>query len=676
MDGIADTLALPGSPSLPRTAERERNRPLTCLVPLAPVPLPAETPVAVPVERWHVPWWLWLPALAFLFLLQGWLTLSLFGPDPVVNLLNDQPIMSGNYAQHYYLAGVGARALLARGNDCAYDAAFQAGYPKTPIFDGSRLGEVFLLLGGGSSQPAAYKLGLAGCCLLVPLLLLVACLGAGLDRAATLLAVFVGQVVWWGPLGRGALEAADSELYLAALAGLAHVGLLISFHRTGSILAWVGLWLTGCLGWFLEPLLFPIALPLLLAYYLSVGPRHDLLTWHLAFWLAELAALVVNGGWLLDWANYWWLRAPLPTATAVLQHRTLGTVWNAGLWGGPADRLLTIVLMSAATVGVLILNQTQQRCTARLLGMGAGGALVLALLGISWEPLGLVGTAALLAPALWFAALPAAHAWTFLCRLPCRYQCPGRLVSLCLLSAPALALVLPWDAGASFLSRCVQARPLTIGLSAQRNELVKTLVAQTRADARILWEDRALARQASRWTALLPSLTGRPFIGGLDPDMFLEHSSICLANENLDGRPIGNWSDEDLADYCRRYNVGWVVAWTTPVIERFQQWDGAEPAGVLRDDQEGKLFHVKQAPFGFTLKGRADVLQADSRYIILGDVIPENGVVVLSLHYQAGMRASPGRVDVEREPTGDDPIGFIRLRLAKPAKRVTLTWDR
>ena len=50
---------------------------------------------------------------------------------------------------------------------------------------------------------------------------------------------------------------------------------------------------------------------------------------------------------------------------------------------------------------------------ARLLGLGAAGLLVLALLGISWEPLGQVGTSALLVPSLWFASLPAAYAWVW-----------------------------------------------------------------------------------------------------------------------------------------------------------------------------------------------------------------------------------------------------------------------
>ena len=77
------------------------------------------------------------------------------------------------------------------------------------------------------------------------------------------------------------------------------------------------------------------------------------------------------------------------------------------------------------------------------------------------------------------------------------------------------------------------------------------------------------------------------------------------------------------------------------------------------------------------LKGHAELLEVNGRYIMLGNVTPNNlGEVVLSLHFQAGMRASLPRVQLDRAPDGDDQIGFIRLKLAAEAKRISLTWDR
>ncbi len=624
---------------------------------------------------WTLPTWGWLLGVAALLAWHGWLTLSLFGAYPWNDLTNDRPIVSGVHPQHLYLGSLGARAMATHGRATVIDVRFQAGYPKTPIFDGARVAELLLLCGGRSYHPAAYKIGFAALCLLVPFFLLITCKSIDLGNATSLLATFLGLLIWWGPHGRAALWSGDCELYLASLSALAHVGFLIAYHRTASVGSWFGLLITGCLGWLLQPLFFPILLPVLLVYYLSVGARHDFLTWHVAFWSAEMLGLLINLPWLTDWLDSWWLRTELPTTTELLAHRTFVTVWNAPIWGGPTSRVLAVLVTLGGTVGVVILNQTQQRPAARLLGLSSGGAILLALLGVTWKPLGDTGTAALLAPALWFACVPAAHACIWTSAHLWRRGTAGRCGLLGLTLAAAGAFMLLTETPHTLLERCLPGGPLEVGLGPKRETLVQTLVQYTTDDARILWEDRNRSRQASRWPALLPLLTNRSYVGGLDPDGFIEHSSISLINQVLDGRHIATWNDEELTEYCRRYNIRWLVAWSPAVIERFEAWKAAEKRTPVIDEETGWLFEVKREA-NFALKGQADLLEADGQHIALGNVTPHNGEVVISLHFQAGMRASPGRVQIERATSGDDPIGFVRLRLAAPAARVTLSWER
>ena len=89
----------------------------------------------------------------------------------------------------------------------------------------------------------------------------------------------------------------------------------------------------------------------------------------------------------------------------------------------------------------------------------------------------------------------------------------------------------------------------------------------------------------------------------------------------------------------------------------------------------GHLFLVKHAPRDFTLRGKAKLVHADWHHLTLAEVVPENGVVVLSMHYQAGLRVSPSRVQIEKEPDPYDPIPLIRLRVPGPVARLTLTWQ-
>ena len=629
-----------------------------------------------PQEKTATAHWNWSMGILGLLAVLGWqtwLALGLFGPhDPWATLLDDRPVLSGSHPQHQYLGSLGAQALASGGSICVYDPAFQAGFPKTPIFNGSRIAEIVLFLGGGTYNAAAYKVGLLVICLLVPLLLMLACFGAGLSGSASLLATAIGILLGWGPSGREAIEAGDGDLLLASLGMLAHAAMLIRFHRVPGFVSWLGLWFTASLVWFCQPLVFPLALPMLLFFYLCVGARHCSFTWHGTLFLAQAAAVVVNLPWLVDWISYWWLRSPLPVNAAMLPHRTLQTLWEAPLWGGSADRGLALVVLASALAGMVLLHY-QQRLAARLLGLGALGYLLLAFLGISWEPLGQMGTSVLFLPALWFAALPAAHFWTWV--IAQLWPAPaGKIFLACLLGGLAIVGFTWREAWSPLWDRCLQTEPLQIGLGPARELIVEKIVQHTGTEARILWEDRPVPRQAPRWSALLPILTGRTFLGGLDPDAFIEHSSISFLDGSLEGRPIASWSDAALEDYCRRYNIGWVIAWSPAVVKRFHVWEEAVPVTEVYDDVPGCLFLLKHAPRTFTLKGKAQLVHADWHHITLADVVPETGVVVLSLHYQAGMLTSPSRVQIEREPCGHDPIGFIRLRVAGPVARVTLTW--
>lgn len=457
---------------------------------------------------------------------------------------------------------------------------------------------------------------------------------------------------------------------------LTHLGFLCRYHHAPTFFAWCGLTITALLGWFLQPLLFPIALPLLLTFYLSTGHRHASLTWHLSLLAAQVIGLGVNLLWLTDWVQFWWLRSPLPRAPGMLKHRTFQTLWDAPLWGGDVERAFAAALLLAAPAGVVLLHVRRNRPAARLLGLGTLLLVVLALLGISWEPLGQMGTAALLLPGLWFAGLSAAYALAALGGKMLQTGPTGRAAGILVVASCVVAGVYFHEEVVTLAERTWKPRPLSFGLSVERQAIVERLRQCGAADSRLLWEDRTLQARDSRWAVLLPWWIGRPVIGGLDPEGLIEHSSIGLAEGNLAGMPIAAWSDAALADYCRRYNVGWIAAWTKETHRRLERWSGATMAATLLDGRPGWLFEVRQAPHGYALKGQATLIQADSRHLILGDVEPEDGVVLLSLHWQNGLQASPSRVQVEREACGLDPIGFVRLRVAGPVARVTLTWNR
>src|SRR5262249_44115148 len=142
------------------------------------------------------------------------------------------------------------------------------------------------------------------------------------------------------------------------------------------------------------------------------------------------------------------------------------------------------------------------------------------------------------------------------------------------------------------------------------------------------------------------------------------------------GRSLQEWSDVDLDEFCRKYNLKWVVCWTPAAEARFREWGQVEAGATLTEEgHTGRLFELRGEP-AVGLKGPGRWGAGTCRYIVLRDVEPDaDGKVVLSLHYQAGMQVSPSRVQLEKEPDPRDPIPFVRLRMTEPVTRVTLSWE-
>ncbi len=618
----------------------------------------------------------WLLVLLALMAYQAWMTLGLFGGEqPWRRLLTAAPIVSGRHPLHLYHGFLGARSITERGTFSCYDPAFNAGYPKTPVFDsGSRPAELMLLLGGGRFRPEAYKIGLALVCAAASWLIALAARGAGLTRLATCAATALGVLVWWSKPWRDALEAGDLDLLLASLLALAQFGLLIRYHRQPGPASLLGVIVTGFLGWFAHPLLLALMLPLFMIYYLSVGTRHPWF-WHAGLLPGLLGSIAANAFWLLDFIEHCWIMLPFQLDAPRLPHRTFHTVWNAALWGSPLDRAFGCLVLLTATAGVVLHNQTRQRACARLFGLTFAGFFVVAMASLLWEPLGRFGATRLLAPALLFATLPAGHAATEVMGHMRRWTGWGGALVL-----PAAVVGLVWLATpggtAEWLNRLRAPQPLLIGLGDERLALLEVLQTNTTPDARILWEDRAGTRLTPRWTALLPILTDRAFVGGLDPEAGIEHMAIGLLDQTLAGKSLNDWNTDDLEDYCKRYNIGWVVCWSPEVRAKFAPLcDPEKPLIALRDEGDGCLLILKHKPT-FALRGSAKWLTADAQRIVLEDVRPENGQVLLCLHYQTGMRVTPSRVGLERAQDRDD-LDFVRLRISDPVvTRITITWEK
>lgn len=596
----------------------------------------------------------WRVGLLALLAGQACLTLGLFGD--AARLRDDDPILTGQHPLHQYHGHLGARALVADGSLSAYDPAYHAGYPKTPVFDGgSRPADFLFVLAGGAFRPSVYKVGLAVFCTLVPLAFWWAARGLRLPRGPALLAAVLGVVVFWQPPCQALVREGNLDLLLAGLLVLAQAGGLIGFHERPGLAAWVGIVLAGFFAWFAHPVVMAVLLPPALLYYFQVGPAHRPV-WHAALVIGLLSAIAANAFWLCDWVGYWWLRLPLrfdgPRGEGVF-----AALWNAPVWGDATSRAVALALLGLSVAGLVVLGRRGQGAAAALFGVYLGELLVIAGLGVLATLFIALDTSRVLVLAVFFAVplgVVALHAaWRG-----------------CLVLAVPLLWLLPVALPGGLREPVA---PLQVGFTPEQAAIVAALRERTTPTARILWEDRPAE---PGWTALLALTTGRPFIGGLDPEPRIEHLTNGLSDGRLCGRPIAESGDSDLADYCDRYNVGWVVAWTPAARRRLEAWPAIRPLTTLAlGGVEGRLYAVERR-HGYALVGHAELLHADDERIVLGDVRPWQGRVVVSLHHVAGLRATPARVKVEAEIDPRDAIPRVRLRIDEPVARVTLTWSR
>jgi hypothetical protein len=213
-------------------------------------------------------------------------------------------------------------------------------------------------------------------------------------------------------------------------------------------------------------------------------------------------------------------------------------------------------------------------------------------------------------------------------------------------------------------------RPLQVGLGSELAAVVSPIQQFSQDSARILWEDFP-QDSCPGATVLLPLLTHRHFIGG-NAAGDSDNAYANLSDGQIGGRSIAAWSDTELDAFCRRYNIGCIVAATNATTKRLDRWplaDFCTAAGARR------LYRL-QRPLSYVLKGSANEVKADRIGITLSDVVPEQGEVVLSFHYHEGLRARPSWVRIEREPDPYDPVPLIRLQMSAPAARVTLSWNR
>lgn len=607
--------------------------------------------------------------LAVVLLGQYALSLQLFGPQAWFVLRNDQPILSGRHPLHLYHGSLGAATFREQRTTTCYDPAFQAGYPKTPVFDdGSRPAEFFLFWAMRDYCPSTYKLGLFGLCCVVPLVFALAAWGLGLTPSGVILSAIGGCLVWWSPPVRGLLDAGHLDHLLAGLMALVFHGSLVRYSDHPGVSSWLLMTGSVVIGWFAHPLLWIGLVPVGVIYYFCVAPKHAL-SWHLGLVGAIFAGLAPNLWWLTDWVAFWWIRKPSIDELAQLPHwsKVLGQAQEYSEFLGPG--WLGWALLAVGILGLAHQLRSGRSLSAMILGCAALLIILVVRLGDTWPALQMINASRVAPFAVALLMFPGASmigAWWD--------HCPAGKLAL-LVSVAGLFLLgwFPQTVAPTMAFLQLNLAPMRIGFQPSQRDWLAQLREQTDSTARILVEDGELDLPTWNWTALLPVLTERVYLGGLDVGSYVDHTFCGLKARTLNDRPFADWSPTERTEFMNRYNVGWV--WCRSATATDWWATDANAKVIHRCPIEGVLFRIQRTPT-YVLSGRATLERADRRKIILTDVIPnDQGEVVLSFHHQPGMRVSPTVIKIDQDKDLFDPVPFVKLKLPGPVSRIVLSWN-
>lgn len=630
--------------------------------------------------------WAGATAIAIAFAMHSWQVGCLF---PSLRAVTDpRPLVAVDHALHLYHGYLGARAIRQRGVVCGYDPAFMAGYRRTPVFDPSANLAELSQLWFRRINPAAYKVAVCVVTLLQPALVAAAAWALTRSVAAAAATVWLTVLYFWVGYPNGLLRSGLVAFLWSAALSVLLVACLSVHVGEWTRRRWLGFLLLGAIGLQSHPT-FPIqCLPACLVWAVARARRP--IAWWLGTASCVLGAAVLAAPWIVPLVAHLGQRS---ASAPFLQARGAGFLVDywAGDWSYRADAHLPSI------VGLWLVA-----------GCVAAWPVLRPLRLLIWH-------------AVWLAFLTFAGSYIAPLRTlePLRFQVPMCLTLIALTTAVWISAGANWSAlprgqrgiglvataAATVLGgwlavratvpaarvRFAMHRPLPLGYTPEMRMLVGLLRRVTSNEHRILFEDQlrlweATDPESTHWTPLLPVLTGRIYIGGLYELAPLPHNYASFGDFHLAGRRIDQWQAEELREFLRQYNIGWVVTWSRRgtaeeppratevfeslpwcrVIARVPRYS-SKPA-----ESWYTVFEVSQ-PGGWAIQGGAGLERASFDEIVFKAVRPpESGdLVVLSLHYDPALVPS-APVRLEPVTVGDDPVPFVGVRTRTPLERLVL----
>ena len=188
--------------------------------------------------------------------------------------------------------------------------------------------------------------------------------------------------------------------------------------------------------------------------------------------------------------------------------------------------------------------------------------------------------------------------------------------------------------------------------------IVEWIKGATPAEARVLFDESGdesgFVYDRTYLSSFLPALTGRQMIGGPINLYNDRHHFAEFHSGRMFKKTAATLSAADLKNYLSLYNIGAIVAFDPPMIERLRSLPGL----VTVEQRIGPIYLMRvQQPLSWFVEGEGKV-KAGFNSLELSDL--KGKEIILKYHWVDGLGAEPP-VKIASVKLADDPIPFIKL---------------
>lgn len=593
------------------------------------------------------------------------------------SLFDSEPIVSYDHPFHVYHAEMGRNFFREAGTTWGYDPYFFAGYPKSPVWDGS----VNMLEHVAIAVDIVAR-GLFG--IDVPVALV-----EKWFLAVLLVASFFALRHAWTNLGLSPEEALLAEVFALFCLWFHRSPHLLSFGMLGFWAAtYLGFWLvslvacyTGATGsttrrklnagrllFLAGPLVLlghiggplPIILPLLVLYL--GGFRRLPAGAHAVLLGAAAWTVVANLGWLLNFVRF----LPIGTDTGTLLRsqgvfEIFSAQWaKSGYVMGTVYAGLRFAVFGVATVG-LACWWRRSSIVASAFAVAMAGLFTLVHYG-SEIPLLSETQPQRFLQAYMLVQSPAVA--IVVASLPGWAASLGpRFVGVLRIAVPGVVLgaFLTGTVLVSVVGMRLSGVPRLTGITDEGRDFIDLLRRELGPDkgpGRVLFEAFPTKMLRGHFLNLLPGVTGREFIGSPVPLPFIRYKTPSYEPGSPFGMDVRSMPAPRIVDLASAYGCQWVVCGNE---DSLVFWNGQSAAAVRLGSVGGfTLFRLVQ-PASMFASGSGEVRAGPNEILVSALRSGPDGEAILRYHYLPTLATDPPCRIEEVRVVPEDPVGFIKL---------------